>query len=242
MSNCGRRRCPSRRGGRCRLRSATRRGRASSSGQAGRSGRYIPPRCRRRDAARIPSGTRSPPDACAAARRICLRSPPDAQAPRPSTSADWPAPTGSSRGSCSGAARACPRTARCSRRAKAGTDRTSAASARAAPAAGLRRTSHRPDTPGGSGRAPRTEYDTRMPTSSYARITSSARPSTSASLPGIQPWMCCTVVMPEAIISNAEYSVSRYMFRFRATMRVTNHSSSGMSGEPSCTGVSPTWW
>ena len=25
-------------------------------------------------------------------------------------------------------------------------------------------------------------------------------------------------------------------------MRVTNHSSSGMSGEPSCTGVRPTWW
>ncbi len=54
--------------------------------------------------------------------------------------------------------------------------------------------------------------------------------------------MCCTVVMPEAIISNAEYSVSRYRFRLRATMRVTNHSSSGMSGEPSCTGVRPTWW
>src|SRR5215469_4247334 len=25
-------------------------------------------------------------------------------------------------------------------------------------------------------------------------------------------------------------------------MRVTNHNSSGMSGEPSCTGVNPIWW
>ena len=49
------------------------------------------------------------------------------------------------------------------------------------------------------------------------------------------------MVIPEAIISNAEYSVSRYGFTLRITMRVTNHSSSGMSGEPSCTGVSPTW-
>ena len=48
--------------------------------------------------------------------------------------------------------------------------------------------------------------------------------------------------MPEAIISNAEYSVSRYGFTLRITMRVTNQSSSGMSGEPSCTGVRPTWW
>jgi len=49
-----------------------------------------------------------------------------------------------------------------------------------------------------------------------------------------------TVVTPDAIISNAEYSVSRYGFTLRITMRVTNHSSSGMSGEPSCTGVRPT--
>ena len=70
---------------------------------------------------------------------------------------------------------------------------------------------------------------------------SSQRVSTSASLPGAQPCRCCTVVMPEAIISNAEYSVSRYGLTLRITMRVTNHSSSGMSGEPSCTGVSPTW-
>ena len=37
-----------------------------------------------------------------------------------------------------------------------------------------------------------------------ARITSFALPSTSAILPGSQPWMCCTVVMPDAIISKAE--------------------------------------
>ena len=42
-----------------------------------------------------------------------------------------------------------------------------------------------------------------MPMSSYARTTDSERSSTSASLPGIQPWMCCTVVMPDAIISKA---------------------------------------
>ena len=99
-----------------------------------------------------------------------------------------------------------------------------------------------PDRPAGSGRAPRRN---RRPACRYPRRRGSPRrhrASTSASLPGTQPWMCCTVVMPEAIISNAEYSVSRYRFRLRATMRVTNHSSSGMSGEPSCTGVSPTWW
>ena len=30
-----------------------------------------------------------------------------------------------------------------------------------------------------------------------------------ASRPGAEPWMCCTVVTPQAIISKAEYSVSR---------------------------------
>ena len=48
--------------------------------------------------------------------------------------------------------------------------------------------------------------------------------------------------MPDPTISNAEYSVSRYGLTARATIRVMNHNSSGMSGEPSCSGVSPTWW
>ena len=35
-------------------------------------------------------------------------------------------------------------------------------------------------------------------------MVSVARFSTSGKVPGIQPWMCCTVVMPEPIISKAE--------------------------------------
>ena len=225
-----------------RLRSARRRGPASSAARAGRSGRCTPPPCSRRAGVRIPSGTPSPPDACASAHRICAT----VSAKPRQRRVGAPMQIGRRQLHLDPALvvmprRAGPRTPRRSRRARAETGRTSAAPARAARPAGWRRSPRRPGTPAGSGRAPRTSR-TRASRHPGRRAGSPrSRASTSGSLPGAQPCRCCTVVMPEAIISNAEYSVSRYGLTLRITMRVTNHSSSGMSGEPSCTGVRPTW-
>ena len=60
-----------------------------------------------------------------------------------------------------------------------------------------------------SGHANAYEYDTRMPMSWYASSTRPITDSTWSSGRGTQPCRCCTVVTPDSIISNAEYSVSR---------------------------------
>ena len=63
----------------------------------------------------------------------------------------------------------------------------------------------RPGRRAGSGRAPRSSR-TRACRCPRRRGSprSHLRLAPRSSVPGIQPWMCCTVVMPEAIISNAE--------------------------------------